>query len=120
MKSDLSASFKEFHQHNLKKFAEEHFKLKANVTPGKGEKLWKHTREPIKAPLLKTLYEDEEKFQESIQMFRSVLKFMGDLPSNKQRIGTEHTDNIFGTALKDVSFNIPNCFEINFHSNFLG
>ncbi|XP_058809187.1 myosin-VIIa-like [Phymastichus coffea] len=97
-KFDLNQSLKVSREHNLKKFADEHFK----PIMSKAEKLWKHTREPIKIPLMKKISDDEEKSQQAVLMFRNVMKYMGDLPSNKQiRIGTEHTDSIFGTALTD-------------------
>ncbi|XP_033208410.1 myosin-VIIa-like isoform X2 [Belonocnema kinseyi] len=98
-------------QHTLKKYAEEHFRPGINVTISRGssissakraasESLWKHTREPLKSPLLAKIVEQNDLVQHAVNIFSSILKYMGDLPSNRQRNGTEYTDQIFRPALE--------------------
>ena len=64
------------------------------------EQLWKHSREPIKQPLLKKLLNKEELSQEACFAFSAVLKYMGDLPSRRTRSGNDLTDQIFEGPLK--------------------
>ncbi|XP_057328761.1 myosin-VIIa-like [Microplitis mediator] len=96
---------------SLKKFAQDNFRQSYNITLSKGssissarrtvpENLWKHTRTPLKAPLLNKVCENKELFQLALEIFTSILRYMGDLPSNRQKIGTEYTDIIFKTALE--------------------
>ena len=65
--------------------------------------LWKYSREPIKQPLLKKLLQKDELAHESIHAFNAVLKYMGDLPSRRNRGGNDLTDQIFDGPLKHVS-----------------
>lgn len=64
------------------------------------DELWRHSRDPIKQPLLKKLLMKEELAEEACFAFTSILKYMGDLPSKRPRIGNEYTDNIFDGPLK--------------------
>lgn len=64
------------------------------------EQLWRHSREPIKQPLLKKLLQKEELSQEACFAFNAVLKYMGDLPSRRTRSGNDLTDQIFEGPLK--------------------
>ena len=70
---------------------------------GRGEELWRHTREPIKLPLLKKLMNKDELREEACMIFHAILKYMGDLPSRRTRTGNELTDQIFEGPLKHVS-----------------
>lgn len=72
--------------------------------------LWRHSREPIKQPLLKKLLHKEELSQEACFAFNAVLKYMGDLPSRRTRSGNDLTDQIFEGPLKFVSTQPPNHF----------
>ena len=65
--------------------------------------LWKHSREPLKLPLLKKLMNKDELREEACLIFHAVLKYMGDLPSRRTRTGNELTDQIFEGPLKHVS-----------------
>ncbi|OQV23320.1 Myosin-VIIa [Hypsibius exemplaris] len=65
------------------------------------DELWKHTREPIKLPLLKKIQIKDELNQEACFAFQSIMKYMGDLPSKKSRVSNELTDQIFEKALKE-------------------
>lgn len=49
------------------------------------EELWRHTREPIKLPLLKKIQAKDELSQEACFAFQAIMKYMGDLPSKKSR-----------------------------------
>ncbi|RXG69786.1 Myosin-VIIa [Armadillidium vulgare] len=59
------------------------------------EVLWKHTRDPVKQPLLKKLLHKEELAQDAVYAFTAILKYMGDLPSRRGRTGNDLTDQIF-------------------------
>lgn len=69
---------------------------------GNTEELWRHSREPLKQPLLKKLLTKEELAEEACFAFSAMLKYMGDLPSKRPRIGNEYTDQIFDGPLKHV------------------
>ena len=65
--------------------------------------LWRYSREPLKQPLLKKLMQKEELAQESMYAFSAILKYMGDLPSRRNRTSNDLTDQIFDGPLKHVS-----------------
>lgn len=67
---------------------------------GSGDELWRHSREPIKLPLLKKLMNKDELREEACMVFHAILKYMGDLPSRRTRTGNELTDQIFEGPLK--------------------
>ncbi|XP_046806985.1 myosin-VIIa isoform X1 [Lucilia cuprina] len=93
--------------HNLKKFAEEHFRANLSARRGSasglhsvrsdGDELWRHSRNLLKAPLLKQLQYEQELFELSVIMFQNILKYMGDIPSGKQ---PTNTDIIFKPSLE--------------------
>ncbi|CAG0892124.1 unnamed protein product [Darwinula stevensoni] len=98
--------------HTLEQYAIDHFRppmkrtmprtlalTTARKTGGKDE-LWRHTREPMKQPLLKKLLSKEDLAQEAIVAFSAILKYMGDLPSRRSRTGNELTDQIFEGPLQ--------------------
>ncbi|XP_074073046.1 unconventional myosin-VIIa isoform X2 [Macrotis lagotis] len=64
------------------------------------DKLWSHTREPLKQALLKKILGNEELSQEACMAFIAMLKYMGDYPSKRTRSVNELTDQIFEGALK--------------------
>ncbi|XP_054950686.2 unconventional myosin-VIIa [Pan paniscus] len=66
------------------------------------DRLWSHTREPLKQALLKKLLGSEELSQEACLAFIDipVLKYMGDYPSKRTRSVNELTDQIFEGPLK--------------------
>uniref|UniRef100_A0A2K5CQE4 Myosin VIIA n=1 Tax=Aotus nancymaae TaxID=37293 RepID=A0A2K5CQE4_AOTNA len=64
------------------------------------DRLWSHTREPLKQALLKKLLGSEELSQEACLAFIAMLKYMGDYPSKRMRSVNELTDQIFEGALK--------------------
>lgn len=63
--------------------------------------LWRHTREPMKLPLLRKLAGKEELAEEACFAFAAMLKYTGDLPA-KRRLPNEYTDQIFDGPLKHV------------------
>ncbi|XP_023947014.1 myosin-VIIa [Bicyclus anynana] len=96
--------------HTLLEYAMDHFRLPPKRTTSKAltlstakrgaEELWRHSREPIKQPLLKKLQAKEELAEEACFAFTAIVKYMGDLPSKRPRIGNEYTDHIFDGPLK--------------------
>ena len=69
----------------------------------RAEELWRHSREPLKQPLLKKLLNKDEMAGEACTAAHAILKYMGDLPSRRTRTGNELTDTIFEGPLKHVS-----------------
>lgn len=98
--------------HNLEDYAVDHFRPPAkrgtmnksitlsSARKTRGDDLWRHSREPIKLPLLKKLMNKDELREESCLIFHAILKYMGDLPSRRTRTGNELTDQIFEGPLK--------------------
>merc|ERR1719429_195843 len=97
--------------HTLEDYAIDHFRpppkrtaskslTLASARRGRGDELWRHSREPIKLPLLKKLMNKDELRQEACMGFHAILKYMGDLPSRRTRTGNELTDQIFEGPLK--------------------
>uniref|UniRef100_A0A8C6QNL8 Myosin VIIA n=1 Tax=Nannospalax galili TaxID=1026970 RepID=A0A8C6QNL8_NANGA len=74
-------------------------RVMVSKTRGK-DRLWSHTREPLKQALLKKILGSEELSQEACMAFIAVLKYMGDYPSKRTRSVNELTDQIFEGALK--------------------
>ncbi|KAK7597849.1 hypothetical protein V9T40_010074 [Parthenolecanium corni] len=96
--------------HTLMDYAVDHFRAPPKRTMskaltltsarrGNGDDLWRHTREPMKQPLLQKLIGKEELAEEACFAFTAILKYMGDLPA-KRRLGNEYTDQIFEGPLK--------------------
>ncbi|XP_045594548.1 myosin-VIIa isoform X2 [Procambarus clarkii] len=97
--------------HTLEEYAIDHFRPPPKRTVSRSitltsarrptnECLWKYSREPIKQPLLKKLLHKEELAQEAVYAFNAMLKYMGDLPSRRNRQGNDLTDQIFDGPLK--------------------
>ncbi|XP_058981142.1 myosin-VIIa [Musca domestica] len=94
--------------HNLMEYALDHFRLPPKRTVSKtltlsskrSEEIWRYSRDPIKAPLLRKLQAKEELAEEACFAFAAILKYMGDLPSKRPRMGNEITDHIFDGPLK--------------------
>ncbi|XP_035917611.1 myosin-VIIa-like isoform X1 [Anopheles stephensi] len=94
--------------HTLQRFATDHFRAPiANVSSATSinsvrkstvEELWKHTRDPMKAPLLERLQTDRAKCDTAVMIFTFILKYMGDLPKSREQIDVA---KIFTPAMKD-------------------
>ena len=80
----------------------------SSARKSRADDLWRHSREPIKQPLLKKLMNKDELREEACVIFHAVLKYMGDLPSRRTRTGNELTDQIFEGPLKHVRVNLMN------------
>ncbi|KOC63304.1 Unconventional myosin-VIIb, partial [Habropoda laboriosa] len=98
--------------HTLLEYAIDHFRTPPKRTMSKAltltaarrghtDELWHHSRDPIKQPLLKKLISKEELAEEACFAFNAILKYMGDLPTKRPRIGNEYTDLIFDGPLKN-------------------
>lgn len=68
---------------------------------GHADELWRHSREPLKLPLLRKLVSKDELADEACFAFNAILKYMGDLPTKRPRLGNEYTDLIFDGPLKN-------------------
>lgn len=97
--------------HTLEEYAIEHFRPPPKRTISKSltlssarranrDELWRHSREPIRQPLLKKLQNKEGLVEDACFIFTSILKYMGDIPHKRSKIGNELTDQIFDTPLK--------------------
>ncbi|XP_053673304.1 myosin-VIIa-like [Anopheles nili] len=94
--------------HTLQRYAAEHFRAPIaivssatsinSVRKSTIEELWKHTRDPMKAPLLDRLQKDRAKFDAAMVIFTWILKYMGDLPKSREQIDV---GKIFGPAMND-------------------
>ncbi|XP_073347990.1 unconventional myosin-VIIa-like [Pagrus major] len=92
---------------SLKEFALENFRPagkdggRTGVSRGFGkEKLWIHSREPLKQPLMRCLVNNSELSSLACNAFTAILKYMGDYPIKHARSPIELTDQIFGPATK--------------------
>lgn len=74
---------------------------------GSHDELWRHSRDPLKLPLLRKLTSKEELSHEAIFAFQACLKYMGDIPYRRARSANELTDQIFEGPLKHVSNSSP-------------
>lgn len=97
--------------YTLARYASENFRTGRRITVSRGqaiqsvrraskEELWRHTNEPIQAPLLQKLQSDEKLAKEACLAFMAILKYMGDLPAAKPKVSNEFTNQIFSGALK--------------------
>ncbi|XP_058816281.1 myosin-VIIa-like [Topomyia yanbarensis] len=94
--------------YTLQKFSSDNFRAPisvmsssstlSSVKKSSSEILWRHTREPMKAPLLQKLQHDKTRSDAAVMIFAVILKYMGDLPRGREIIDT---DRIFGPALND-------------------
>lgn len=67
------------------------------------EELWRHSREPLKLPLLKRAVENSSVAEMACMAFQAILKYMGDIPTQRTYGGSEFTDKIFHGPLNHVS-----------------
>lgn len=88
--------------------------LSSAATKTETEKLWRHSRDPLRLPLLRSLLDrdKEELAQEAVLIFTAILKYMGDLPSRALRASNELTDQIFTASNTFLTFR--NIFIISF------
>lgn len=95
--------------HTLEEYSYDHFrpppkrtltKTLSTARRRKPDDLWRHSKEPLKQPLLKKLLGRDELSQEACMCFLAILKYMGDHPSKRGRAANELTDQIFEPPLK--------------------
>jgi len=67
------------------------FRKGANSIPNP----WGYSREVMKQPLLKKIALNEDLSNKAVQIFLSIMKYMGDYPSKRARCSTDLTDVIF-------------------------
>ncbi|XP_058123713.1 myosin-VIIa-like isoform X2 [Anopheles ziemanni] len=94
--------------HSLQRYGAEHFRTPISVVSSSTsinsvrkstvEELWRHTRDPMKAPLLQRIQKDRVKCDTAVMIFTFIMKYMGDLPKNREQIDV---GRIFGPALGD-------------------
>ncbi|XP_064186818.1 unconventional myosin-VIIa [Anguilla rostrata] len=90
---------------SLKEFSFEYFRQPSKdvnrQVMSKGaapERLWAHSREPLKQSLLKSLVGNPELSHQACLCFTAILKYMGDYPTKQVQSSLELTDQIFGPA----------------------
>ncbi|CAI5455470.1 unnamed protein product [Caenorhabditis angaria] len=92
--------------YTLQSFAEENFNIQVRrvgsqlslMTLRKKEtsvENWRFSREHIDQPLLKKLNGRDDASRGAVEIFASMMKYMGDEPSKRNRLGTHLTDHIF-------------------------
>jgi len=92
--------------HTLEQYSYDHYRVQpkktwTNTFSRRGDRLWAYQKEPLKQPLLKKLVGKTELAEEACECFLNILKYMGDHPSTRKRMGNELTDNIFEPPLKN-------------------
>lgn len=90
-------SLREFSRENFRQPGKDVGRHGANKGLNK-EKLWSHSREPIKQPLMKSLVRNSELSALACNAFTAIMKYMGDYPIKLARSPIELTDQIFGPA----------------------
>ena len=91
--------------HTLETFAIDNFRTvsKRSMSSGGSRRaydLWRHSREPIKQPLLKKLDGKLEPCSEALSSYIAIMKYMGDHPMKKPKYPVELADFIFQAPLK--------------------
>lgn len=56
---------------------------------------WRFSRDHIEGPLLKKLNGRDDACRGAVEIFAAIMKYMGDEPSKRSRLGTHLTDHIF-------------------------
>jgi myosin-7 len=103
--------------YSLEMFAAEHFRppskkaisktlSRASFRKGAKDAIpnpWGYSREVMKQPLLKKIALNEDLSNKAVQIFLSIMKYMGDYPSKRARCSTDLTDVIFEHPLAHES-----------------
>uniref|UniRef100_A0A8C5CYU8 Myosin VIIBa n=1 Tax=Gadus morhua TaxID=8049 RepID=A0A8C5CYU8_GADMO len=72
--------------------------LPTNAGP---ERLWVHSREPLRLPLLRRLANNADHSTKACLAFTYILPYMGDYPTKQSQSSLELTDQIFGAATQN-------------------
>uniref|UniRef100_A0A7E4VCT7 Myosin motor domain-containing protein n=1 Tax=Panagrellus redivivus TaxID=6233 RepID=A0A7E4VCT7_PANRE len=89
--------------YSLERFAVDNFRPPGKRSVSNGRRpaeLWRYSREPLKAPLLRKLEGRSEPCAEAIASYLSIMKYMGDHPTRRTRHPVELTDAIFRAPLQ--------------------
>uniref|UniRef100_A0A914DZP4 Myosin-VIIa n=1 Tax=Acrobeloides nanus TaxID=290746 RepID=A0A914DZP4_9BILA len=90
--------------YTLERFANDNFRVvKRSVSLSGGRRLiemWRHSREPIQAPLLKKIEGKDEPSAEAVKSYLAIMMYMGDLPLKRPKLAVELVDQIFRAPLK--------------------
>uniref|UniRef100_A0A8C5BBM4 Myosin VIIBa n=1 Tax=Gadus morhua TaxID=8049 RepID=A0A8C5BBM4_GADMO len=65
------------------------------------ERLWVHSREPLRLPLLRRLANNADHSTKACLAFTYILPYMGDYPTKQSQSSLELTDQIFGAATQN-------------------
>ena len=92
-----AANFRDMNQASASSSGRQRTLITSAGSKSESQELWRHSREPLRLPLLKSLMDrdKEELAQEAVMIFTAILKYMGDLPSRGLRTTTDLTDQIF-------------------------
>ncbi|XP_073437267.1 unconventional myosin-VIIb [Dendrobates tinctorius] len=117
-KSELiGTSFDEFRQqeevkpYTLEEYSLQYFRppdpesvSKAFLQRSRGKsQLWAYSREPLRQPLLRKIYEVADLRDYACQAFIAIMKYMGDYPAKQSRSSVELTDQIFSGPVREES-----------------
>lgn len=89
--------------YTLEKFATDNFRIQSKRSLSSSRRyveLWRHSREPLRAPLLKKLEGKAEPSADSIASYLAMMKYMGDHPVKRPKHPVELTDLIFRAPLR--------------------
>ncbi|XP_067598359.1 unconventional myosin-VIIb isoform X1 [Pseudorca crassidens] len=97
--------------HTLEEFSYEFFRVPEKETVSRAVlplarprgRLWAHSAEPLRQPLLRRVHADAELRDVACRIFIAVLRYMGDYPSRKAWTSLELTDQIFSAALQEAA-----------------
>uniref|UniRef100_A0AC35EU69 Myosin-VIIa n=1 Tax=Panagrolaimus sp. PS1159 TaxID=55785 RepID=A0AC35EU69_9BILA len=89
--------------YTLERFAADNFRQQSKRSLSTNRKyieLWRHSREPLRHPLLKKLEGKAEPSSESLISYLAIMKYMGDHPMKRHKHPVELTDIIFRAPLR--------------------
>ncbi|XP_054934667.1 unconventional myosin-VIIb isoform X1 [Physeter macrocephalus] len=97
--------------HTLEEFSYEFFRVPEKETVSRAAlplarprgRLWAHSAEPLRQPLLRRVHADAELRDVACRIFIAILRYMGDYPSRKAWTSLELTDQIFSAALQQAA-----------------
>ncbi|XP_058405723.1 unconventional myosin-VIIb [Diceros bicornis minor] len=97
--------------HTLEEFSYEFFRAPEKETISRAMfplartrgRLWAHSPEPLRQPLLKRVHANAELRDLACQTFIAILRYMGDYPSRQAWTSLELSDQIFSLALQDTA-----------------
>ncbi|XP_055966328.1 unconventional myosin-VIIb isoform X1 [Sorex fumeus] len=96
--------------HTLEEFSYEYFRTPEKESVSRAVlpsarargRLWAHSSEPLRQPLLKRVHANPELRDTACQIFTAILRYMGDYPTRQNWTSLYLTDQIFSSALQNV------------------